>query len=739
MPRALSSLTADYPAGAEGDAVVTVKLVVEKDGSVASVVLVLGKEPFSSAALAAARGFRFVPAKRDGVPIRAAVRAEVIFTAPRAAPAPDNPPGSPAPPSPEGPLPADTLPRNTVSPDTASPGNPPGSSPVTPPASPGVEPIDVSVKGIVAPPGATSLSRAEVRLLPGAFGDPFRAIEALPGVTPIASGIPYFFVRGAPPGNVGYFLDGIRVPLLYHLGLGPSVVHPAIVDRVDLYSGGYPAQFGRFAGAIVSGETRLPRPDINGEAQVRLVDAGAMLEAPFDGGRGSALVGGRYSYTGLLFSIFQQNLRLDYWDYQARVSYDTSPTDTVTLFAFGARDFLGDKDDTGKDRTLVDTTFHRLDLRYDRRLGPGSSFRNALTFGFDQTGFDGGLVRDTLLATRSELRFLVSPFLTFRAGTDATIDIVQTSLQLTDFGADIPIEVSNRADFTGGVWADTVLQVTNRFEVTPGLRVDLYGSTGGNGGAALSIEPRLSAVLHVSEWLRLVQAHGFAGQKPSFFLPGPGFSPDFTGGLQRTFQMSAGIEADVPLDIEAKLVFFRNAFFNMTDAFGTSTFTDVVTPEGFSQRSLGSSIGLELSLRRRMTKRIGGFVSYTLSQSERMLGKYHILSGTNRTHVLNTAVGVDIGRGFRAGTRVVFYTGFPRVGCAATPGSPATAAGSELPPFFRLDGRVEKRWTLGNTRWLSLVLEMQNTTLSKETLGGRCETVEIGPVAIPSIGLEGGL
>ena len=29
------------------------------------------------------------------------------------------------------------------------------------------------------------------------------------------------------------FQGGIRVPLLYHIGLGPSVVHPAIMDRVD--------------------------------------------------------------------------------------------------------------------------------------------------------------------------------------------------------------------------------------------------------------------------------------------------------------------------------------------------------------------------------------------------------------------------------------------------------------------------------------------------------------------------
>lgn len=589
------------------------------------------------------------------------------------------------------------------------------------------------------------MSRAEVRLLPGAFGDPFRAVEALPGVTPIASGLPYFFVRGAPPGNVGYFLDGIRVPLLYHLGLGPSVVHPGIVDRVDLYPGGYPARLGRFAGGIVAGETRTPQPELHGEAELRIVDAGALVEAPFAGGRGAALVAGRYSYTGLLFSILQSNVQLDYWDYQARVSYDISPSETVTLFAFGARDVLADKsprilrlpapDGTldfpyNKPRVLVDTTFHRVDLRYDRRLGPGSALRHAVTFGYDETGFEKASVSDKMIATRSELKLALSPSTTFRAGADAMLDAIKTSLKL----GFIPISLSNRYDFAGGAWADVVVQVTDRLEVTPGLRVDLYGSTGAGGGAALAVEPRLSAVLRVTPWLRLVQAHGFATQRPSFFLPGPGFSPDLQARLQKSFQTSAGIEADVPLDMEAKVTFFRDAFFDMTDPFSPDTFSGSISPEPSDVRAMGSSIGMELSLRRRMTKRVGGFLSYTLSRSERVSAKGRLPAATNRTHVLNAALGVDIAWGVRAGARFIVYSGFPEI-------NKGVDTGKELPPFFRLDARLEKKWTLGRSRWLSLVLEMQNTTLSTEVLGvcdGKpCKP--IGPIAIPSIGLEGGI
>src|SRR5262245_20309258 len=180
------------------------------------------------------------------------------------------------------------------------------------------EKIEVVVQGEKAETGGTTMTRAEVRQIPGAFGDPFRAIDALPGVTPIVSGVPFFYVRGAPPGNVGYFLDGVRVPYLYHVGFGPSVVHPALVQRVNFYPGGYPARFGRYAGGIVAADITLPRDDWHGEGNIRLFDLGGVVEGGFDDGKGTVLLAGRYSYTGAIVSLLVPDIKLDYRDFQAR-------------------------------------------------------------------------------------------------------------------------------------------------------------------------------------------------------------------------------------------------------------------------------------------------------------------------------------------------------------------------------------------------------------------------------------
>src|SRR5690606_27714002 len=94
-----------------------------------------------------------------------------------------------------------------------APGKPP---PKRPPVA--ERPEEVHVRGAREPGRTVTLSRTEVRQIPGTFGDPFRAVEIMPGVTPVVSGLPFFFVRGAPPGNVGYYLDGVRIPLLFHVG-----------------------------------------------------------------------------------------------------------------------------------------------------------------------------------------------------------------------------------------------------------------------------------------------------------------------------------------------------------------------------------------------------------------------------------------------------------------------------------------------------------------------------------------
>jgi len=759
-PRPLSDLTVAYPEQGSGNAVVVLTLTVEPDGSVSAVAANQTNEPFSSQAVNAAQAWLFQPATRRGAVMRARIRVQVEFHPPVPEPRPE-PAATPDAP----PLPATA--RSTRA-------------------------VEIEVRGVKMDPSRTaSLSRAEVRQIPGTFGDPFRAIEILPGVTPIISGLPFFFVRGAPPGNVGYFLDGIRVPLLFHIGAGPSVVHPGLIERVDLYPGGYPARYGRFSGGIVSGETAAPVSELHGEYNVRTFDAGALLEMPFAEHRGELLLAGRYAFTAALFSLLSPQTKLDYWDYQARASYAVTPKDTLSVFSFGSYDFLGERTPT-RVITLFGTQFHRVDARYDRTLSADSKLRLAVTAGLDRSQLpDDRFVRDRSLAVRSEISSRLTPEALLRFGTDVTLDTYDVQIDTADLGpaaARVAGLFPTRSDLAGGMRADLVLSPTSRFQMIPGVRLDYFSS---QGQSAVAVDPRFSTRLGLTRRLSLLTTFGLAHQPPAFVVPVPGFQPGgLRGGLQLAVQQSAGVDYDLGDATNLTATVFHNGFFDMSDPIGSTqrelsgcapgTFPSdtlagdrgaepnragTCTPrfpagtvgkdlsggggqgadgggttsaaDALAARTNGQAYGLELFLKRRLTSRIGGFLSYTLSRSVRSYGGSKFVAAFDRTHVLNGAIAFNLGRNWRAGTRLTFYTGLPK---APDPTDPSS---TRLPPFFKLDLRVEKRWQLGPRAHFSFVAEWMNATLSKEaisttcTLHG-CETQTIGPITIPSLGIEGG-
>ena len=162
-PRPISDLDVAYPDGASGDANVVLTLTVETDGSVSRALASETNEPFSTHAVNAALAWRFEPATRLGVPVRVRIRVNVAFHQPAAAE-----------------VPAEEA--------TAADAPVPGKDAVHPP--PAHKSIEIQVRGVKMDPSRTAtLSRAGVRQIPGTFGDPFRAIEIMPGVTPIISGI----------------------------------------------------------------------------------------------------------------------------------------------------------------------------------------------------------------------------------------------------------------------------------------------------------------------------------------------------------------------------------------------------------------------------------------------------------------------------------------------------------------------------------------------------------------------
>jgi TonB dependent receptor len=678
---------------------------------------------------------RFEPARRDGEPIAARVRIALRVAEP-AQPAAANEAGSAAPSVAASP--AAGAESGTPSPAAAS-APAPSSDAVNPEAdgSPPQAATRLGPRGDYGAqahvqqshqPGMRRLELAEMRDLPGAFGDPFRAVEALPGIVPVLSGLPYFFVRGSPPAGTLYFYDDIPVPTLYHLAVGPAVIHPRMVGPIRLYSGVAPARYGRLTGGVVVGEGPASADgETHAETELRLLDVSGYLQTQGLGGDVTAAV--RYGYPALLLTIFSPDVSLAYWDYQLRYAAKLSAIDRFELVALGSYDSFGVADEPDQ---AVSITFHRMEPRLIRRAGK-EEFGGALLFGWEQSALGSGF---QLQASRLAPRLWFEHRFTSRSRLRLSADMQGVSGHFSSTGGEDLAEAS-RNSLLGDVPARSVWGVQGELTLRPWTALEVqFGARGdawvqGSGVEAV-LDPRLRVIVHASEEFDVHVAAGVVHQPAVFFIPLPGIA-DLANdrGLQTALQSEAGVGWDTPLDLRAEIQFFLHGYENLvfTDTLFLGDSLDEICNNidcmgaTVPSRIDGLSYGLEVFLKRPITEALSGFVSYTVAWSaiDQIAGLPYTPTWDVR-HVANVVLQWQIGAGFSAGLRWFFRSG--KVQGDFSVGDRLQLARDEtrLPGFSRLDLEVAYAW---KTFWgrMRVALEWFNATLTREPQDLLCEGV----------------
>jgi hypothetical protein len=572
----------------------------------------------------------------------------------------------------------------------------------------------------------------------GSFGDPFRVVESLPGVAQTTWPLPFYAIRGANPGNTGFFIDGMRAPALFHFALGPSVIHPFFIQDLEFFPGGYPVSYGRYVSGVVAATTTTPATDrVHVSADVRLFDAGGIVASPFDNGKGTVAVAGRYSYTGLILSAFSNAYSLDYWDYQVRIEHKLGPG-RLTLFAFGSGDNLQQKnpDKTnygfpavveGTSQTqiiapgLAKLSFHRAQLRWDGPVA-GGRLTAASVFGLDEAKVSLTSVFSlpigshmVTLAPRIAERWSPWRWFEFELGADSEIQRARPT-SLTSLSAFLEDNYAtdlfrNRTVTSVGGYTAITLRAGNRLVVTPGLRYDGYFEQGVDAYAA---SPRVSVRLRVGprDWLKL--AAGQFSQMPSVPVGVPGFESFglATYGLQRSQQGSFGLESELEdrLGLDVNLdtsVFYQRL--HLSDLKNTL----LPDPEAndLLQMREGESYGLEVMIRRPMKHRLYGWLAYTLSRSLRVVDGLVVPSDWDQRHILNLVVGYRWPRNYSTSARFHYNSGrpYPLYNELAND----VEGYVNLPGFAQLDLRVDKRFVFDNFV-MDAYLELVNATDSRE-------------------------
>lgn len=585
------------------------------------------------------------------------------------------------------------------------------------------------------PHGGRTLRDEELTRTPGSFGDPMRVIESLPGVSQVVWPLALYAIRGANPGNTGFFIDGVRMPALYHFALGPSVIHPYFIEQVDFYPGGYPIRYGRYVSGAVAAKTRTPPADrTHGSVDVRLFDAGGLVVTPVNGGKGSVAVAARMSYTGLIFSVLSPDYTFNYWDYQLRVEHKLGPGRLV-LFGFGAGDRLGRKSRPDDDAQL---DFHRLNLRW---LGSALGGRLAV---------DGVVGYDRSATSIKNLVSLPISVRTLSAG--GRVSFVRPLLERLELelGGDGEYQrlrprsslvvaqdqdlFQNRSSVVGGAYAALNVRTGKGSTLSLGYRHDIFVQ---QGKSVDEWGPRLSWRQHVGGDVFLKTTVGRYVQQASLPVAVPGFENFGLGtyGTQWSVQGAAGVEAPIGSALQVDVTGFiqRLKLTDLDSVFNYDPQLEIV------ERRDGRAYGVELLVRRPLKERLYGWVSYTLSWSERVVGGYNIRgpSDWDQRHILNVVAGYRFAGGFGMGARFHYHSGRPYpVFNDRNDG----VVYQRLPAFYQIDVRADRRFVFDRFT-LDAYIELVNTTLTREVFDikrNQDGSVTEGAfkIVLPSIGVR---
>jgi hypothetical protein len=630
-----------------------------------------------------------------------------------------------------------------------------------------------AVAEVEAPPRqatARTLQARELTRVPGSAGDPLKAIDVLPGVSRSPEGDP--ILRGAAQHESAVFIDGMSVPFLYHFGGVRSVVHPRLIERVDVYPGNFSTRYGRATGGIVEAHMRDPRKDgVHGELELSLLDSSALVEGPI-GSRLSVAGAVRRSNIDLVFENFVPDDTFDvvaaplYWDYQGAVLYEPSDDARLRLSFVGSRDAttlsFGDPSDEnpalrGNVGGVIE--FHRVQLAYtdrhgdvkqslqvyagrqhlEQKVGPSSE-----AF-FDVVDFGG----------RAEWEVPLASELTLIAGLDveageldgayrgSAAPAQEGSLDNPDNVQDqIRIDRTSVVSFNPAAYVEARYFPTSRLVLLPGVRVDYFHQND-----AFTVNPRISQRYELTDAVTLKSAIGWFSQSPEYYeaiegVGNPRIRP------YHALHVSAGAEIGLvdglSLDLEG---FYKR----LTDRVVS---TEDSAPPRFVNDGEGRVVGLEVGGRYISELGLAAQLAYTLSRSERKdrTDPWRLFD-RDQTHVLSLALGYDLGAGWHAGARFRYITGNPITPVEGSFYDAGTDLyypvygeqnGARNQPFQQLDLRVEKTFAIGPGA-LGVYLDVQNVYAAQNPEGfrysydyGEREAIA-GTPFFPNLGLRGEL
>lgn len=584
-----------------------------------------------------------------------------------------------------------------------------------------------------------TITTEEINNVPGTQGDALKAIQNFPGVARSPFGAGLLVIRGAAPSDSKIYLGYHEIPQLFHFGAITSVFNSDMLAQIDFMPGNFDARYGDAIGGVVNVVPRKPRRDgIHGYIDADLFDVGALIEGPV--GKGSFAVSGRRSYIDAVLGLaLPDDAGLSvtqaprYYDYQGLFDYPVAGGE-LSVRAFGSDDRLSlitnsanEAASSGQEAGTA-ILFHRADLVYRKRDGPWDFLITPAYIYQSASGGFGDLFNFTLdrheFSGRAEVSRKLSSRAGLRLGTEVQAGHYTINAAAPSFPAGSGLgdtDISNVAREIGDTYASPALYATgtvrlgDRFTLLPGVRAHYYARV----LRKLAVDPRLRFAWEVGDRTTIKGGVGLYSQAPDIFEFNPVWGNPRVW-LERSVHNSLGVAHEFE---EAAITFEATGFYkHVWDRVTGSTaivFADPsLRPENFTNQGIGRIYGGELLLRKALTGRLFGWLSYTLMKSEVQdsPGAAWVPFDFDQRHILTAIAVYKLPRNWQLGGRFRLVSGNPTTGRTdgvfdAESGGylplDGPRNGERLPTFHQLDLRLDKRWVLRRAI-TSVYLDVQN-------------------------------
>jgi outer membrane receptor protein involved in Fe transport len=591
----------------------------------------------------------------------------------------------------------------------------------------------------------TTLQAAEIQKIPGTQGDTLKVVQNLPGVARPAFNGGQLVIRGTSPLESGVFLDGQRIPLLYHFGGLTSVYNSELLEAVDYLPGNFSSYYGTITGGVINVRSRAPRMDrFHGTLGIGLLESNAVLEGPLTDNLGIA-VAGRRSYIDLVLKLVPENedgpsIRVAprYYDAQLKLHWTPSKQHTFTLQGIVSNDVLGlvfdrpaNNDPSVNGEFELTTGFSQLRLGHQYKAGALTLDSQALV-GNTLIEFILGERNLRISALNTDLRstaeYTLGEALTLAGGLDITYSsgTVAARVQSPPREGEPPAPVlldevlvvdGDFSQYWPGIWAEARWKPLPGLLVVPGVRSESYVYTEQQ-VRKRSLNPRLAVRYALADTLTLKAGVGLYHGPPINEEPNTTFgNPELKA--ERSAQYSVGSEWQPTPEYFISGELFYNDLSRLIVRSDRLVERDgQQVPERLTNIGTGRIYGFELLARRNLTERLFGWVAYTFSRSQRRdrPGAPLRLFDNDQTHVLTAIASYKLPAGWEVGARFRFSSGNPRTPITGARRDDVTDVfipifgpvnSQRLPNFHQLDIRVDKNFIFD--AWhLNVYLDLTN-------------------------------